>query len=194
MSTLKLTNGSSNAGYARALRAIGRTIASSFPESLAIEVVGAAYKVQYQVRTKAVAQKKDAKPGVLKKLFNKSPSQTAEQNPAQNALASETRTFNQIDIDGIYASQSSSRKRAGGSPDIYELGEKLRTVGRVVELNQGQLLRVTKNANSISFQYSDLTGEIHGEELTNQNLFRLQQEYNATRQNKDGDIWERDAR
>jgi hypothetical protein len=50
-----------------------------------------------------------------------------------------------------------------------------------VDLRQGQLIRLTKDAHSISFQYSDSNGQIHTEELTNQDLFRLQQEYKSKR-------------
>ncbi len=192
MPKLKLSNPSAKK-YARALRGIGRDIADRFPDDLEIEVIGATYKARYHARTNTAQANKDIKVGVLQKLFNRSQNQSTKLGSSHSTLVPEVRIYTPESIDAIYDSQIASRKSTGGNPDIHNLAERLRTIGRVVELTQGKLIRVTKNAHSISFQYSDSSGQVHTEELTNQNVFRLQQEYNSKRQNQN-DEWKRDAR
>lgn len=174
--------------YAKALRAIGRDLANSFPENLEIELVGKNYKVQYHKRAKAPAETRTAKTGPLQKLFTKSAAEGP--TPAAALLVPESCTYTPEQIESIYAVQTTGRKVADANPDIYDLGERLRTVGRMIDRIQGRLLRVAKHANAIHFQYSDAKGAVHSEELSNPDLYRLQKEFLAARQkHHGGDIW-----
>ncbi|MBM4262594.1 MAG: hypothetical protein FJ145_14335 [Deltaproteobacteria bacterium] len=179
--------------YARALRAIGRDLASLFPENLEIEVIGATYKVQYHLRAKTLAPEKPEKASLLRNLFKKS--ETSAPAPATTSFQPETRTYAQDALDRINSAQSAARHADDGNPDIYDLSERLRTVGRVVDKIQGTLIKVSKGANSVQFHYADAKGLEHNDELSNQELYRMQREFFASREHHSGnDIWGEQAR
>src|SRR5215208_8413164 len=169
MSTLKLSNAARNS-YGRALRAIGRDIADRFPQNLEIEVTDATYKARYHARSNT-APEIQPKVGALQKLFSRSSNPPPKLEPSRSMLVPEERIYTRENIDAIYDSQITSRKSTGGKPDIHDLGERLRTVGKIVEIADGKFIRLTDNAHSISFQYSDSSGQVHSEELTNQICF-----------------------
>jgi len=66
-------------------------------------------------------------------------------------------------------------------PDIYTLGERLRTIGKVIDGHNGRVIRVFKDLHQIVFEYQDGNGQSHKEELNNTELYQLQQRYAAGR-------------
>ena len=73
------------------------------------------------------------------------------------------------------------RKDGVISPDIYVLAERLRTVGRMIEAKDGQLVKVTLDNNRIAFTFRDVDGELYNDELSAPELYRTQQDGNRSR-------------
>jgi hypothetical protein len=92
-----------------------------------------------------------------------------------------TRKYTLDDINRLDETGLPRRANKDGKPDIYSLGERLRTVGRIVDACKGTLIRVVKDHNSMKFEYRDQNGHDHREEYTNLALYKYQQRYYAER-------------
>ncbi len=197
MSTFTLTPGATTSSdserSARALRAIGQDLAHLFPENLEIELVGDTYIVRGQGRDNTVQITKDLNMGWIQKMLRSFiPKKSGDDSilPLSRSVAID-RTYKPADIDRIYGLHSVARTRLGGSPDLHSLGERLRTIGRIVLSKQAQLLKLFSHNDSLGFQYRDSKGEVHTEELSHLALYRLQQQYFSQREtNRDKDVWE----
>ena len=71
--------------------------------------------------------------------------------------------------------------------DIYTLGERLRTIGKVIDARKGRIVRVFKDLHQIVFEYWDADGQSRKEELDNTELYQLQQRYAAERTGVEAD-------
>jgi hypothetical protein len=82
------------------------------------------------------------------------------------------------------------RTQAGKVPDINNLGEALRTIGRIVDAQGGQLIRILKDPRRVIFDYKDKQGTSHNKEMTRSELFKVQQSYYEKRSGSGGvDLW-----
>jgi hypothetical protein len=91
------------------------------------------------------------------------------------------RTYHTDDIERLDEQGKNRRGNSGGMPDIYTLGERLRTIGKVIDAHNGRIVRLFKDLHQIVFEYRDTDGRIQKEELNNTELYQLQQRYAAER-------------
>jgi hypothetical protein len=56
-------------------------------------------------------------------------------------------------------------------PDFRRVSQILRTVGTYVNQKSGRLLRVSKQAQTVTLRYKDFSGSEHREEFTHENLY-----------------------
>lgn len=155
MANPKLFGAAPDQEYARALRAIGNDLASYSPENLEIELLGPNYKVTYHVQGEATR--------------------------TRALLVPQSHIYDTESLAAIDAVQITKRGTANQNADIYDLGETLRTAGRLIDRIEGKLLRLTKNTHSLLLQYHDSKGNLRTDEFSNQDLFRIQREFLAGR-------------
>jgi len=92
-----------------------------------------------------------------------------------------SRTYKISDIEHLDESATLGRGNHDGIPDIYTLGERLRTIGKVIDGHNGRVIRIFKDLHQIVFEYQDGNGQSRKEELNNTQLYQLQQSYTAGR-------------
>ena len=78
---------------------------------------------------------------------------------AKSATVEFTNTYSPEDIDRIDEIGMARRFAAGKMPDIRSLGEMLRTIGRLVDGQEGQLRKISKEARRIVFEYTAPDGK-----------------------------------
>jgi hypothetical protein len=168
--------------YARALRVIGQDLAPLVPETLAIELNGENFVAHGQC-AKSRASGQNPNPWVsVKKLINKVSDIIRVPNLEPDLeLVPFRRVYNQDDIDRLDAQASSTRGYDSGMPDIYSLGERLRTIGKVIDAHNGRVIKIIKNLHEVNFEYHDSEGRAHKEALSNTALYQLQQRYASGR-------------
>ena len=169
--------------YASALRAIGQDVADLLPLFLEIEVKNG----QFIVRGRGLAARSKARDNVLEKLFHKVWHMLIRHDPAADIVEWQlysqpfSLTYTKEDIERCNENGSAKRKSGTGMPEIYSLGERLRIVGRMVDFKRSHLVTLSKSLHSVSFQYLDKNGQIHLEEYSADDLYRMQQKYYAKR-------------
>jgi hypothetical protein len=168
--------------YAPALRAIGQDLTELYPEELEIEVKDNMFWVTgVGLAPASEAQENPTK--VLNRVWKRLKDQKANRR-ASAAQRSREPFTRQYDLDAINLLDERGlgmRMNKGGKPDIYSLGERLRTIGRIVDACGGALIRIVKDRNSVKFDYRDRHGIDHREEYTNLALYKYQQRYYAER-------------
>ena len=110
---------------------------------------------------------------------------------APAAIVEFSQTYAPEDIDRLDKIGMSRRSGAGGMPNIRSLAEMLRTIGRLVDGQGGQLVQVSKDAQRIVFEYADQTGKSYNEIMTTADLYKLQKAFYEKRGEPLGpDPWE----
>ena len=168
---------------ARALRVIGQDLAGLVPENLAIEIQGDEFIANGLCSKFRMEQLNStgAWTGV-KKFVDKVTDIIRVPNPEPNLeFVPFSRTYNTSDIDRLDSQETNRRGDAGGMPDIYTLGERLRTIGKVIDAQNGRVVKIFKDLHQIMFEYHDSDGKSRKEELSNTELYQLQQRYAAGR-------------
>jgi hypothetical protein len=168
--------------YARTLRTIGQDLTELYPEQLEIQVSGAEFiATGIGVTHPAQDQAKwgNTVQAAWNRLSGKEPGHSGSAASLQRQRF--TRKYTLDDINRLEESRIPARTDPNGKPDIYSLGERLRTVGRIVESCHGTLLRIVKENNSVIFEYRDKDGIDHKEEYSNLALYKYQQRYYAER-------------
>ena len=166
--------------YARALRAIGQDLADLFPESVDIQVDGEKFIVRGECSRDRLAAKqpKPQRQG-LKDFWADLLARdvSARAGPAKAATVPFERSYSPQDINHIDEAGMRRRFGAGKIPDIRSLAEILRTVGRLVDGQSGQLMTIHKDARRIVFKYSDGAGKSHNDMMTIPDLYKLQKNF-----------------
>jgi hypothetical protein len=169
--------------YARALRVIGQDLADLIPENLAIELQGDNFVAQGLCTKSRIGEQNPATPWanlsrlcitLFGKIFR-----TSGREPDLEFVPF-SRTYNARDIDRL-DKQGTQQRNITSMPDIYTLGERLRTIGKVIDAHNGRIVRVFKDLHQIIFEYQDAAGTARKEELSNTELYQLQQRYAAER-------------
>jgi len=179
--------------YARALRAIGQDLADLSPEKLEIEIVGDDFVARGHGRDNRLgARDTDVNP--LTKIWKKLVHNNRMANPGQSKslIVPFVCTYTLADIDRLDEVGTGHRdSRNKVAADLYSLGERLRTIGRIVDANQGKLTKLFKDGNSVTFHYQDQDGQTHREELSNLALYQIQKQYYSQRGTyKPKDVWD----
>lgn len=77
------------------------------------------------------------------------------------------------------------------TPDASSLAESLRTVGRVVDVKKGRLIKLSKEQHKITFVYQDANGDMQTEQYYSLSTYKSQQEGVSERGTKKlSDVWE----
>lgn len=181
--------------HARILRLIGQDLQSLFPERLEIELSGKDFIAHGHSRPQVSAPRKAKEGSLLGKIWQKLNPAT-EPNPLDEPLIRFKRIYTPKDIGHLDEVQASRRmdaaqKDEGRKPDLYSLQERLRIVGKLVDEKHSELIKICYDANTISFEYRDVEGEIHDEEYSTLALYKLQQEYYSKRKLTAGESWQR---
>jgi hypothetical protein len=178
--SFKILTSTSPGTYARALRAIGQDLADLFPETLEIELHGEVFVVRGQCAKSRFdarqpkPQRKSVKDFCADMLARDVTSLTQKNHSAtiQFNHRYAPKDINRIDEIGM-----SRRFTIGKIPDIRSLGEMLRTIGRLVDGQEGQLVKVYKDARRVVFEYTDHDGKSCNEIITNADLYKLQKSF-----------------
>jgi len=98
--------------------------------------------------------------------------------PAEGAeIATFARTYSPDDITRLNESGLHRRTQAGKIPDIHQLGEMLRTIGRVIDADEGRLIKIFKDQRCIAFEYLEKSGATRKAEMTLSDLYKIQKDY-----------------
>ena len=155
-----------------------------FPEKLEIEIQGENFIVrgqcaQNRLETKLATPQKKGLKAFCTDLLARDVSTLAQQ--AKSATVEFTNTYSPEDIDRIDEIGMARRFAAGKMPDIRSLGEILRTIGRLVDGQEGQLRKISKEARRIVFEYTAPDGKSCNEIMTNVDLYKLQKSFYENR-------------
>ena len=169
--------------YAHALRVIGQDLARLVPENIAIELHGDNF-VAHGLCAKNRMEDKDSPLSLcaVKKFFTRMAGMLRPPSHEPDLeFVPFTRTYKISDLQHLDESATAHRGNPEGMPDIYTLGERLRTIGKVIDGHNGRVIRIFKDLHQIVFEYQDGNGQSRKEELNNTQLYQLQQSYTAGR-------------
>ena len=166
--------------HARALRAIGQDLADLLPENLTIEPAGDNFTAHGMCSRRRL---ESAESTGLRKIGVKLRAGILKHSTGEPDLdlAPFRRNYDARAIDQLDERGNRNRIGAGGIPEIYSLGERMRTIGKVIDGHDGQLIRIYKDLHHIVFEYRDSDGNLRKVELDNTQLYRLQRRYTAER-------------
>ncbi len=135
--------------------------------------------------------KSNEPPGYYDRALRAIGQDLAELFPHQlDEIATLARTYNPDDINRLNEIGLHRRTQAGKIPDIRNLGEALRTIGRVIDADEGRLIKVFRDQRRIAFEYVDKGGATHKAEMTHAELYKLQQRFYDKRDSSDSvDPW-----
>lgn len=169
--------------YARSLRAIGQDLAGLVVESLAIEVDGDEFIVNglcSKAKSKPLDEKR-ARTGVKKLVDNVTDIIYRPDRGPEWETVPFSRTYDRNNIGRLDDEGSKHRGNHSDMPDIYTLGERLRTIGKIIDAQNGGFVKIFKHLNRIIFEFRDPDGEGCNQKLSNIEFYRLQQRYAAGR-------------
>jgi len=184
--------------YARLLRAIGQDLQGLFPESLEIEVSGRDFVARGCGRSSPSTPKHIKERGVLRNIWRKlnQPSHKTNVSPLQPSHIKFERRYTTDDIDQLDKMAAARRRDAvrkdtAEKPDLYSLQERLRMIGRIVDDKKVELVKIHQEANTVTFEFRDVQGEIHSEEYSTLAFYKLQQQYYSERSLEPENPWQR---
>jgi hypothetical protein len=178
--SFKILTSTAPGAYARALRAIGQDLADLFPSSVEIQVYGEKFVVRGECAKERLAAKQ-SKP--QRQGFKDFCADMLARDVATLAGQAKTvtirfeRSYSAEDINHLDEIGMRRRFGVGKIPDIRSLAETLRTIGRLVDGQSGQLMKIHKDARRIVFEYSDGAGKSHNEMMTIPDLYKLQKSF-----------------
>jgi hypothetical protein len=180
--------------YARVLRAIGQDLADLFPQQLEIELKERTFEVQVRCdrkrsEHKAAAVDKPKNTG-LRGFFHKLNTIRIDKPSDKPEIVTLQRTYNPIDISRIDESGLQRRIQVGKIPDIHDLGETLRTIGRILDAEEGKLVKILRDQRRVRVEYITRGGEMKKVELTRAELVKIHQNYYHGRAGRASlDLW-----
>jgi hypothetical protein len=168
--------------YARVLRAIGQDLAELFPQQLNIRQQGRTFVARVRCDRKRSQSKTSPEATVaqntgLRKIIHKLTTLRLNKEPKKSELVIVDRTYHPIDISRIDEAGLQRRMQLGKVPDIHDLGEALRTIGRIVDAEEGRLLTIYKDQRQVTFDYVARGGATKKVQLTRDELYKIQQSY-----------------
>lgn len=177
---------------ARSLRAIGQDLADLYPEKLEIEMTGDDFVARgYGLDNRFAAR--DADENILTKIWKKiaRDDRMADRVCPRSSIVPFVRTYTPADIDRLDELAGSRRdSRNKGAPDLYALGERLRTIGRIADADHGKLIKLCKDGHTLTFDYEGRKGQTHSLNLSNLTLNQIQGRYRSQRwTGEQKDIW-----
>ena len=178
--------------YARVLRVIGQDLAELFPAHLEIERQGRSFVANVRCDRKRAEIKAPPEPpksglgGIINKLAN----YRLDKAPEKPELVNVTRNYTPNDISRIDEAGIHRRIQLGKTPDIHNLGEALRTIGRIIDAENGELNRIFKDQRRVIFEFVAQGGATRKVEMTLTELYKAQQSYYQKRSSIQSlDLW-----
>ena len=169
------------------MRTIGQDLADLTPEYLEIEFNGQIYIARGRARRSHSAAKK-SRAGKILGAFRRS-SKRSDGQLCESPWFE--RSYPLSEIHRLDENGQIRRKNYPEAPDIYVLGERLRTIGKMIEAKNGQLLKLTMNSYRAALTFRNATGKICDEEHSTSALYRSQQDENSRRgTRRTRDAWE----
>ncbi len=182
--SFRILTSTSPGTYARALRAIGQDLADLFPETVEIELRGEVFFVGGRcAKSRLDAREPKPQRKSLKEFCADMLSRdvTSLTQKSQSATIEFNQRYAPEDINRIDEIGMSRRFTVGKIPDIRSLGEMLRTIGRLVDGQQGQLVKISKDAHRFVFEFSGSDGQSHSELMSVPDLYKLQKRFYENR-------------
>jgi hypothetical protein len=180
--------------YARALRAIGQDLASLFPHQLEIEQQDRTFIARVRCDRKrseshTTAIPAEAPKSGLRSIFHKLNSIRIDKGPEKPDIITVDRRYTPTDISRLDEAGLQRRNRLGKIPDIHDLGEALRTIGRIVDAEEGRLAKIFRDQRRVAFEYR-VKGELKKLEMSRTELYKVQQNYYQSRSGPGSlDLW-----
>jgi hypothetical protein len=180
--------------YARALRAIGQDLASLFPHQLEIEQQDRSFIARVRCDRKRSESHTPATPAEapksgLRNIFHKLNSIRIDKGPEKPDMVTVDRRYTPTDISRIDEEGLQRRNRLGKIPDIHDLGEALRTIGRIVDAEEGRLAKIFRDQRRVAFEYR-VKSELKKVEMSRTELYKVQQNYYQSRSGPGNlDLW-----
>lgn len=173
--------------YARALRVIGQDLSRLVPENLAIEHNGSELVAQGLCPKTRFDELNASGAWIgVKKLVDKMAAIIrVPQHEPDLEFVPFSRSYTAEDLQRLDRENSRQRGDISGMPDIYSLGERLRTIGKVIDAQNGRVVRIFKDLHHVVFEYQNADGQTLKEQLDNTQLYQLQQRYAAGRADSD---------
>ncbi|MGH7854675.1 MAG: hypothetical protein ACREP3_14610 [Candidatus Binatia bacterium] len=168
--------------YARVLRAIGQDLADLFPHQLEIEQKERTFVVQVRCdrkrsESKAATQSAEAPKTGLRNIFHKLNTIRLDKPPEKSEIVTVNRSYSPIDISRIDEAGLHRRIQLGKIPDIHDLGEALRTIGRILDAEEGRLVKIFRDQRRVEFEYIARGGGTKKVKMTRAELIKIQQNY-----------------
>jgi hypothetical protein len=181
-----------SAGYfAKALRVIGQDLTELFPQQIEVFYQDQSFEVRVRCdRKRAEKKSPPAEKSSLKNAFHKLATYRLDKAPDGADIAVFEHRYNADEIGQLDRVGMHRRNQAGKVPDINNLGEALRTIGRIIDAQGGELIRILKDSRRVVFDYNDKQGAPQKTEMTRSELFKVQQSYYEKRSGSGGvDLW-----
>jgi hypothetical protein len=189
--TLKVKSNDDGGYFARALRVVGQDLHELIPHQLEIVYKDQVFEAQAKCDRKRAEKKNppEAKSG-LKNVFHKLATYRLDKGPEAPDIATYEHSYGRDEISRLDRAGLHRRTQAGKVPDINQLGEALRTIGRIIDAADGQLVRIFRDQRRVAFDYVSKKGETVKTEMTRTELFKAQQSYYENRSgSKNIDLW-----
>ena len=176
--------------YARALRAIGQNLADLIPQQIEIDYQGDHFNVRVRCDRRRAEKRMPAEKTGLRNVIHKLATYRLGNGPEGVEMATVEQTYTSEEINRLDQAGLHRRTQAGKVPDINNLGETLRTIGRLIDADEGRLIRIFKDQRRVAFDYADKNGASRKVEMTRSELFKVQQGYYGKRgDEKSIDAW-----
>jgi len=160
--------------YARALRAIGQDLEELRPEYVEIKQRGK----DFIARGRCPASTLDGRPDVRSPLIQRLWEKMLHRDPnaaspkGQEPTVPFVRRYSPEDIDRLDESKHANRNGLVATPDIHSLGEMLRTIGRLIDAEGGRLIKLSRDLQTVTFEYRDPQGASAKKQLSNLQLLQ----------------------
>ena len=165
--------------YARILRVIGLNLANLLPVELEIKAIGSLYMVhgrcaRARLEGKSVRTKSSRLDSLVKKYVQNKTSVGA--TDAADIVVFE-RNYGPIEIDRFDQMGAKYRTGMARIPDARNLGEALRTIGRLLDASEAQFISLDRDNDRVVVEYRDKNLQRQRETLDNFALYKLQQRF-----------------
>jgi hypothetical protein len=187
----KLKSNDAGGYFAKALRVIGQDLAELVPQQLEVYYQDKRFDVRVRCdRKRAEKKSPPAQKSALKSVFHKLATYRLDKASEGTDIAVFEHRYDSDEIGRLDRVGIHRRSQAGKVPDINNLGEALRTIGRIIDAQGGQLIRIIKDPRRVVFDYADKTGATQKTEMTRSELFKAQQSYYEKRSGSGSvDLW-----
>ncbi len=100
------------------------------------------------------------------------------------------RKYTPDDVNRLDKEGRAHRRDPAKPPDITGLAEKLRTIGRIVDVKCGRLAKLIDDMDGVTVEYCDEQGNFHSDKYSMLALYKIQQSYYGERGTlKPVDLW-----